>query len=539
MPDRKSQNFLRGAATLAAAVAVVKAVGALFKVALGNIIGDEGFAHFTVSYNIYSLLLTLSTAGLPIAVSKMISEAEALGRKRQVRRIFSVSLLLFFALGLVGAMAMLMFPRELAAAFNDIEAEKSISALGPSVFFVCLMSAYRGYTQGLSDMKLTSVSQIIEVVVKACAGLIFARLLLKDGLASASAGAIAGVSAGSALACVYSALYVRRAGKGRMRPYAAPDRAEAPGSILRRLVSIAAPVAFGASVLSVINLIDTRLIMGLLRNKVGCSYMETKVLFGVFGKVQTLFNIPSSFILPLAISVIPAISASSARGMEREASRAVQSSMKLATLLGMPAGIGLSVLAGPIMDVLYKGSAQEGAGLLAILGIASYLSCLALITNAILQAYGQERLPVLTVAAGGLCKIAADILLVGNPDIGIYGAAAGTLLCYAVISLLNLLFLKRVLPGARGYKEIFLKPAVCSALMGASAYFGYPVFSGLADKFLAGAGAWTRSALALSVSIAAATAVYAAAVAATKSLAREELLALPGGSKLAKMLEIR
>ncbi len=539
MPDKKSQNYLRGAAILAAAVAVVKVIGAVFKIALGNIIGDEGFAHFTVSYNIYSLLLTLSTAGLPIAVSKMVSEAEALGRNRQMKRILSVSSLFFCLLGLAGASVMLLFPRELAAGFNDIEAEKSIFALGPSVFFVCLMSAYRGYTQGLSDMRLTSMSQIIEVVGKAGVGLVLARALLKDGLPSASAGAITGVSAGSAAACVYSAFYVWRMERGRIRPSARFDKADGSVSVFKRLVSIAVPVAFGTSVLSVINLIDTKLIMSLLRSKVGCSYMEAKVLFGVFGKVQTLFNIPSSFVLPLAISVIPAISASSARRREGEAAEAVRSSIKLTTLLGLPAGVGLSVLAEPIMNVLYQGSAREGAGLLSIFGISSYFGCLALITNAILQAYGFERLPVFTVASGGLCKIAADILLVGNPDVGIYGAAAGTLICYAVISLMNLFFLRRLSPGLPAYGEMFLKPAVCSAVMGAAAFFSYPLFFGLTESLLGEGRGWTRSALALFAAIAVAVVVYAAALVMTKTLDRDEVFSLPGGPKLAEMLKMR
>lgn len=538
VPEKKSQNFLHGAAVLAATVAIIKALGAVYKIALGNIIGDEGFAHFTVAYNIYNLLLTLSTAGLPIAVSKMVSEANALGRRREIKRIFNISAAAFCLLGLLGSAVMFTFSRELAAGFGDIEAEMSILALCPSVFFVCLMSSYRGYTQGYADMKLTSVSQIAEVLGKVIFGLALAGFLLKYGLPAASAGAIAGVSAGSVLALMYSAIYVRRMNK-ELSKQAAHDKPESSKRLFLKLASIAIPIAFGTSVLNLINLIDTKLIMSLLQESAGYSYAEAKVLFGVFGKVQTLFNIPSSFIFPLAISVIPAISSYAARRKEREAAEAARIAIKITTLLGLPAGVGLSVMSEPIMTVLFHGSAPEGIGLLAILGISSYFSCMVLITNAILQAFGREKLPIITVAIGGALKLIIDYAMVGNPQFGIYGAAIGTFFCYAVISLLNLLVLKKLRPSGSGYFKQLIKPLFCSALMGAAAYFSFPLFYSLLDSIAYNTKVWTLSAAAMTASIGLAIIVYFAAISATKALSREELKLLPGGKNLAKILRIR
>jgi stage V sporulation protein B len=434
---------------------------------------------------------------------------------------------------------MLFFSKELAVGFGDVEAEMSILALSPSIFFVCLMSAYRGYTQGHADMKLTSVSQIIEVFGKAVFGLLLAAFFLKYGLPAASAGAIAGVSSGSVLALVYSAIYVRRMKKDQKKLSASKDVPDSGSRVFKKLVAIAIPIAFGTSVLNFINLIDTRLIMSLLQSSAGYSYVEAKVLFGVFGKVQTLFNLPSSFIFPLAISLIPAISAYAAKRREREAAEAVRLSIKITTLLGLPAGVGLSVMAEPIMTVVYRGSAPEGAGLLMILGISSYFGCLVLITNAILQAYGRVRLPVFTVAAGGALKIAVDLTLVGNSEFGIYGAAIGTLACYALIAALNLIMLKRVQPQASDYVKLFAKPLICSALMGAAAYLSYPLFYSLAGSFLNGARVWTLSAAALTATIGISAIVYFAAISLTGALTHEELNLLPGGKKLAKILRIR
>lgn len=534
MQEKKDQNYLHGAAILTATVVIIKILGAVFKVVLGNIIGDEGYGHFTVAYNIYALLLALSTAGLPVAVSRMISAEDALNRRNQIKRIFSVATISFCALGAFGTSIMLFFPNALAMFFRDPEAAKSILVLSPSIFLVCLMSAYRGYTQGHSDMKLTSISQIIEVLIKVVFGLFFAWTFLEQGLSEAAAGAIAGVTIGSALACLYSAVYIRKIRRGQGRQPTNDDRPDTPGHIFKNLLSIAIPVVIGSSVIHLINLIDTKLIMKLLQDKGGLVLSEAATLYGVYGKVQTLFNLPSSFIVPLTISVIPAISALAAKRQNREAAEAMKSSMKITTLLAFPAGVGLTVLAKPIMGVLYPDSAVEGVGLLAIFGIASYFVCLCLITNAILQAYGRERLPIFTIAIGGIVKICITYVLVGNPKYGIYGAAIGTLACDAVIAVLNLLLIKIVLPKSPSYRNIFIMPAVCSVVMGVSAYACYSLFEKVTGSF----GRFSMT-LAMVASVVIAMIVYLIAIIATKALTYEDIILLPKGEKLAELLKIR
>jgi stage V sporulation protein B len=217
----------------------------------------------------------------------------------------------------------------------------------------------------------------------------------------------------------------------------------------------------------------------------------------------------------------------------------MRTAIKITTLLGLPAAVGLSVLSEPIMTVLFYGSAPGGAGLLMILGLAAYFGCLVLITNAILQAFGHERLPIFTVATGGLLKIIIDLSVVGNPDIGIYGAAFGTLICYIAISVLNLIYIKRVLPKAPGYLRLFFKPVVCSAVMGAAAFFSYPVFFKLIGAITVDGGYWIKTSAGMSASILFAVIVYLTAITVTKTLTRDEVFLMPGGRKLAKILKIR
>ena len=213
LPKQKSkQNYLHGAAILAAGVAITKILGAIYKIPLGNILGDEGYAHFMVAYSIFNVFLTLTTAGLPVALSRMISEAETLGRPMQMRRIFRVSMLVFAVIGLISALIMYLFPTELAVMMDEVEAAQSIWAISPAIFFVCLMAAYRGFAQGQSNMTPTTVSQVLEVLGKTVVGLVLAWYLTRIGksLPVASGGAIFGVTAGSLLSLVYMMIYKRR-----------------------------------------------------------------------------------------------------------------------------------------------------------------------------------------------------------------------------------------------------------------------------------------------------------------------------------------
>ena len=203
--NEKRPSFLGGAAVLAAAVAIVKLIGAVYKIPLGNIIGDEGKAHFTVAYNIYNLLLTISTAGLPLAISKLTSEAHALGRENEKRKLFRTAIWLFFGLGTVFSLVMFFGSAQLASFMNDPLAFWSIRALAPAVFCVCLLACMRGYTQGQGNMTPTAVSQILEALCKLGFGLSLAWYFLQlgRGVELAAAGAILGVTIGTVMSMLF------------------------------------------------------------------------------------------------------------------------------------------------------------------------------------------------------------------------------------------------------------------------------------------------------------------------------------------------
>ena len=246
MAKNKGQNYLHGAAILTAGVIVMKLLGFLYKMPIGNIIGDDGYSMFLASYNVYNVFLTLSTAGLPIALARMISEANAEGRALQVRRTFSVAWWTFFAIGLFCSLIMALFPRQIAGGIlRNPDAALSIRVMSPSVLLVCLVSAYRGYCQGFGDMIPTTVGQVLEVLVKVIVGLALAWLAIRGGRGKpvGSAAAIFGVTAGSAAALLYMWLYKRR--HYPTRSLETPDVPDRQPADFPALLRIGIPIALG------------------------------------------------------------------------------------------------------------------------------------------------------------------------------------------------------------------------------------------------------------------------------------------------------
>jgi stage V sporulation protein B len=533
----RKQNFVQGAALLAATVAIVKVIGAVYKIPLYNILGDEGTSYFGAAYNIYSLLLTLSTAGLPVAMSRLVAAADARGRRLQIKRTFRVALAAFAVLGAVGTAIMMIFSRQLAAGLNNIEVAPSILALGPAVLLVCVMSAYRGYTQGLSDMVPTSVSQIIEVVCKLVFGLTLAAVFIRKGygLPMASAGAIAGVTIGELLALVYSWIYKLRMDKAATAPSAEPDVPDGRGKILADLVKIGVPIALGSSVLSVLAVVDSKLIMERLQHALSYSYLDSKILYGAFTKVQTLFNLPSAFTVPLTISAIPAISAYMAKSEPLRARGVAEGAIKLTALIGMPAAVGMSVLAAPIMAVLYPTTHAAGVTCLRWLGPSGFFVCLMLTTNAILQAYGYERMPIYTILIGAAIKVAGNFALLSVPALNVSGAAIASLACYFTVSVLNLIIIRIKVKDAPRMLRQLIKPLISSLIMGAAAWGTYYALSLLTGS----SSGRLVTTLFMLIAIAVAVVVYFALIIIFRIITADDIELIPKGEKVAKILRIK
>lgn len=270
----RRQNFMGGAAILALAVAVTKLLGALYKIPLGNLLDREGMAHFYAAYNIYSLLLVLSTAGLPVALSRMVARAAAQRRFGAARRCLRTGLALLGVMGLACSAVMCLLPDTLAAALHDGDAASALRALGPAVLLVCLSAALRGYTQGLGDMVPTAAGQVAESTGKLTVGLALCLYLLHRGAGAplCAAGAIGGVTAGAGLGLLVTALLLpRRASLPPVR-----DVPPARRDIARQLLRDGVPITVGAAGMSLITLLDQTLVTGTLQNTLHYSAAELR-----------------------------------------------------------------------------------------------------------------------------------------------------------------------------------------------------------------------------------------------------------------------
>lgn len=538
----KKSTFFGGAAILAAGIAIVKLIGALYKIPLFNIIGDEGTGHFNNAYVIYNLLLMVSTAGLPVALSKSISEASTLGKRNQVHRTFSVALAAFFVLGTISFAVMFALAQPLADLQGDGAAVQAVRAIAPACFFVCVLSTFRGYAQGHGNMVPTAVSQIIEALGKLTIGLALAWLLVRAGASSAdaAAGAIFGVTCGAGICLIY--LIVDHIHRRRSEPGRPTDVPEAPGTIFKRLLVIAVPITLCSSVTPITSWLDTAQVQNILRDVMNAQpaqwYEAQKLLdptvvdpvvaaYGAYQKAITIYNLPSSFMVAITASVIPAISACRAKRDFQGAGRIAESSMRVGMLLALPAGIGLSVLASPVMHFVYRSDTDYTIAdpSMMILGIASIFVCVMLVCSSVLQASGFVNLPIVIMVAGCAAKLIVNNFMVRH--VGAVGAAVGTLVCYVIVAVLELLLIKRVIPSPPEYTRVFAKPMVAAGVMGMAVWAAYGLVSRIFGNTLS-----TMAAIGVGV------VVYAVLVVALKAISREDLSLMPKGDKIAKLLRL-
>ena len=527
----KKQTFLQGAAILALATAIVKVIGACYKIPLGNIIGDAGYGYFTTAYDIYSVLLMISTTGLPVAMSRMISEAQALEQGAQIRKIYHTALYVFLLIGLLGSVGMLLFCRQLSILVTGFDTSwAAIAALAPSVLFICVISAYRGFFQGQSNMTPTSISQIFEALCKLLIGLGCAWLVLKKtgDVTLAAGGAILGVTIGCVVSMAYLSYQYHRAAPA-LSANAGPTKTTK--QTMQQLLAIAIPITLGAAGLQIINLADTMVFMRRLAGAAGFSQDAAETAKGIYNFCQTIFNLPCAFITPITVSVIPAITGHLTLKNARGARIVEESSVRIMALISMPCALGLASLSGPILQLLrgYEGqNLMIGSAILAILGICVIFNSLVLLTNAIMQAHGDVTTPVIHMLIGGVVKIIVNYILVGIPSIHIIGAAVGTVCCYLSITVLNLIAMRRDPQTKPKIFSVAGKPLLASLIMGACAY----MINGLLCAYLP-----SRS-LACLLAIAAACVIYLILVIAFQIITYDDCLLLPKGDKIARFLKI-
>ena len=513
---------MKGALILMIANIIVKVIGAAFKIPLTYLLGEEGMALFSTSYTMYTWFFIIATAGIPVAISRMISEARTKENYKEVKRIFSVSSRLLICIGVVGTIVLYFGSSWLAKQLGNRDASLGIKAISPALFFVALMSAYRGYFQGHQDMLPTALSEVSEALGKLVIGFLGAYFLISKGVEYGAAGAVFGVAMGGCLGFVtlFSVYGIKKRKKTEL-PSLGISRSN--GTILKELIKIAIPITLGASVFSLTSLIDTAMIMRNLQSG-GFSYEKAKYFYGSYtGYAVPLFNLPPTLISSITISIVPAIASALADGDMKLARQTVGNSLAITILFALPCAVGMAIFANPILDLVYNNT--NATNTLGVLGYAIVFVSLVMVTNAILQSAGKERIPVINMIIGGIVKIIINMVLVKNPDINIVGAPIGTLTCYAVILFLNLICLARVIKIELSPVQYILKPIISVVLMAFCSMTVYKLLFFLGNK------------ISFIIAMVVAVAVYGFSILLLRILTEELLGSIPGMSRFAPFLK--
>lgn len=526
--EKKKVSFVQGAAILGIAGLIVKVIGAAFRIPLANTIGLIGTSYYDTAYPYYSWLLVISSSGLPTAISKMVSERVTLGDYRGAHRVFTTAMQILCCIGLLTSILMFFGSDYIARLHMLPEAAYCFKALAPALFFVALMCAYRGYMQGMQQMVPTAISQVVEQVGKLAVGLTLAFMLLDAGPEYAAMGALIGVTVSELLALIYVMLsYRRRWPKIRARLERSVRREAEP--VAARLIAIALPITIGASISPLASVVDSALIIRILL-KLGYAKETAQTAFSLMRtNVATLTNMPGVLTMALAMSLVPAISAFSAKRDHAGIQDTARLGLKLALIIGLPCAVGLFVLASPILSMLYP-NLTEGELTLAVdlmhtssIGVI-FLSLVQSMTG-VIQGMGKPNVPVFNLFIGFVLKVASLLALMNIPQINIQGAAVSTVVCYAFAGIADTIYVIRRAKLRLGLVDVLLKPVLSSGVMGFVVFMIYSFMQEMEHQVLP-----TLAAVAVGVFAYGVMAIY------FRFFSREELAYIPGGQRIRKLM---
>lgn len=524
--EKRGTTFFGGVAVLALANLFVKVFGFLYKVPLNRILGDE-MANVNAAYSVYTLLYMISTAGIPVAVSLLVSRSRAEGRPITLSRVFRLSLTALAAVGALGMGALLLLAGPISLGNSGGDSYLCLVAIAPALFFICLSSVLRGYFQGFGRMTPTAVSGIIEAFGKMLLGLLFVLIVLGLGgdARLAAAYSVLAITLGIALGTLYLFLaYTRYRRRGLLLVEGEEMVAKSNRAVLREILAIALPIALSAGVMSSASLLDGQLMRPLLIEYYGSEALAKAVFSDYSTGAVTLFNMPAVLVYPIASAIVPYLTGARTRGDTAAAGRYAASALRAAAIISLPAALGMSVLSRPILSFVFLGDldmAEHAGGPLAILALSVLPLSLLAVTNALLQAYGRQGLPILSMLAGLFVKTIFLILL--TPTLGPLAAPLGTLAFYLISFSLNLWFVLRyALPGL-SLTAILPAPLLAASASSFTAFLVYRALFGLFS-------------LALLPAIIAAGVVYLVLLPALGGVDPRDLALLPHGERVQALL---
>ncbi len=544
---RKESSFLVEASIISLSNFTVKIIGVLYKVPLSNLLQD-GMGAFTAAYTVYAMLYMISTAGLPVATSRMVAASAKKGRPNEVNRIFKLCLFMFGIIGFVFSLAMFIFAEDFAVWTKHADSVYAMRVIAPTLFTICIVSAVRGYMQGLRNMVPTAVSQFIEAFFKLSVGLGLAYWSNRRGDPPSvqAAYAILGITIGIAIGMLYLLIYKRFSKKQIVESL--DEGCDSTKNLAKSLVLTALPITVTSSALYLCNFMDTLIINKALINGGLAEQMADRFYSSYTTLSSSIADLlPSTFVFPIAISILPAISGAMVAKNEKEAKGYIHSSLRITGLIALPCAALLFALSRPAISMLYGSNwgaenlafangtqitpVNMAANALSVLAIGIIFISLLSTTNALLQAIGKSYYPMISVCCGVVVLIFMEILMVSSDTFGIYGAPVSSVVCYVTAYLLNVFFLKKCGVDCVSPIKLFYRPACAAIVAGGISYMIYAVLR----LFISGDGR-IENIVFLSVSGLLGAASYACVLLLIKGISVDEVRLLPFGERIAAFL---
>ncbi len=563
----KKQTFMGGIFTIMVAQVLVKLLGFLYRYVIVNIkeFGDEGSGLYGIGFNIYMLLLSVATVGVPGAISKLVSDRVAKGKVDDAKRIFKVALILFTCVGIAGTTIMLVSAKALAGLAGNEAATGVLIALAPSVIFVAIASVIRGYFNGLYNMKPASFNQTLEQVFKAGLTILFVYAIhviyqnktdiaLSLGITEANVTSIMAMWANvastisTAIGLMYLGIYYRFHRKdidviaSQEKVKIEKEEYQSVGKVIKTILALSIPMSLASVVSSINRNIDSFTVNNILQqvmpiikpaiaNSMELIVKESTRLYGILaGKVDMLIGLPLSINLAFATALVPAVTECIAKKDKDLAAKRIAYSLRFSLLIALPCSIGLCILAGPVLQLLFPVQFAESPEAELLLQISAFTVLFTVMNqtiNASLQGLGRIFIPALALLCGVIVKFILNLILIRIPEINVNGAAIGSVCCHLIATLIVSRVLIKNIKLKLTFKELTLKPVIAVIIMGVCTLLSYKGLTLMMNGI---------SKIITIVSLAIAVISYGLAVIKLNILSKEDYQMLPAGEKIYSIL---
>lgn len=539
----KGGSIAAQAGILAAATIIVRIIGLLYRAPLTAIIGDEGNGYYGAAYNIYMIILILSSNSLPAAISRQMSTKIAVGEYKNAQRAFHCAILYSLIVGAAGSI-LLYFGAGLLVKPNAVPV---LRVFAPTIFLFGILGAVRGYFQANQSMTQTSVSQILEQIANASISIGAATILIRTAAVHSSKtqlavrgamGSAMGTGSGVATALVFMMIaYLRHRGAFMDRIRADEGRAEPYAGIMKSTILVITPFILSSFILNLTTTLDQVIFLNMLIDGRHLSEAAVTTVYGLFSnKAVVITNIPISVATAVSAAIIPNIATAHASGDLTETRRRAENASRMALLISVPCAVGLMVLARPVTMLMFPqwDTLEMASVLLALQAVTVIFLSVGTITNAVLQAIGKMSMPIISAGVSLIIQTVALAAFLQFTDWGIYSMVFVSVLYAAVIFALNELFLRRYLGLEMDGVKVYGKPVLSAMVMGAAAY---GVYRGLFSVFIRFRGEYFANFAAVVPAILAAVPVYFFVIIRLGGLTEDDILGLPKGAALAKILK--